>query len=81
MVVTTLGLGIGANAAVFSAVDGLLLRASPFKDPDRLVLISTVRGDAEGPVSVPEFDEIRALPAVEAAARYTTRDRAPRRSR
>jgi len=39
LLVTTLGLGIGANAAVFSVVDGLLLAPLPFDDGDRLVVI------------------------------------------
>lgn len=39
IVITVLSLGIGANSAVFSVVDAVLLRALPFRDPDRLVMI------------------------------------------
>ncbi len=56
--VFSLALGIGANTAIFTLINALLLRNLPVRQPERLVELSAVRRDAKIPFSFPMFREV-----------------------
>jgi predicted permease len=57
--ILSLAVGIGANTAVFSLVDTLLLRELPVVDPDRLTLLSTGTGDEHQQYSILTVEQVR----------------------
>ncbi|HEY3938652.1 MAG TPA: ABC transporter permease, partial [Bryobacteraceae bacterium] len=67
--VLTLGLGIGANAAIFSLINAVMLRLLPVQHPDQLVLLTdptesglateTTEHGVRTNLSYPEFEQLR----------------------
>ncbi|MCG6986774.1 MAG: ABC transporter permease [Gemmatimonadetes bacterium] len=56
-VVLLLGLGVGANAAIFSVLEAVALKPLPYPEPERVVTLwsTTVERDGRGPASFPDY--------------------------
>ncbi len=73
-VLLTLGLCIGANTAVYTLVDGVLLRPAPYPEPDRLAVLGVVFREGgmesvEDSLTGAQFEALRSgAPALDVAA-------------
>ncbi len=71
VVILTIALGVGANAAIFSVVNGILLRPLPYRDVDRLLVLG--HNPPQWLVSEPQYaiyrDKVRSFASL---AGYTT---------
>ena len=78
--IVTIALGIGATTAIFSAVNGVLLRPMPYDDPERLVLVWSdlrARNVTDFPVMPGDFADLRTQGTLFEGLANLTTNRAP----
>jgi putative ABC transport system permease protein len=71
----TLALGIGANTAIFSVVNGVVLKPLPYSNPDQLVGIFHLSDGQRTTMSGPNFTDVRTLNTTMTGAAAYTRTR------
>jgi len=76
--VSVMALGIGANTAVFSVVNAVLLKPLAFRDPDRIVALTYAEGQGAayiGQIAIPDFQDWHVQSSsIEAMAYYGARE-------
>ena len=66
----TLALGIGATAAIFGVVDGMLFRPLRYPNPEQIVVVTMTRGTSlREPVAYPDFSRLAGTIAIISVAR------------
>ncbi|HUJ28633.1 MAG TPA: ABC transporter permease [Myxococcales bacterium] len=75
LVILVLGLGIGGTTAIFSVVEGVLLRPLPYPAPERLMLLNEHQPNVpNASISIPDFKDLRdKAKSFEAASSYLGR--------
>jgi predicted permease len=76
LAVLVMALGIGANTAVFSVVNAVLLKPLAYSSPDRIVTLSSLwrKSGSHGPVSAPDFHDWHNQSSAFAAMAYYAND-------